>query len=207
MNTPVTFPPFAPKLKLTRRTPDGGVTGSGETRSPFQESATQPAQPASQTAQPEAAADATLSAPRAGSQSSEREFSGPIRLTESADSSAPFCRPGSTGISTAPIQPDVALQNGWDQLKRARALLEAEQMDLRNQRMAVRELEGEVARRELTLRVREQALKEREAAFAAAQSAAQAAARVEEKESPSAVSKLTRAPFDIARSVFGGAAK
>lgn len=194
MSTPITFPPFAPKLKLARRTPESHPADAAvaESQAPFQSDA------ASQSEQTKLE-QGDLPASNAVSQSSTQGFAGRVRLTESADSMAPFYRPG--GSSTAPAQGDFGLQNGWDQLKRARALLEAEQKDLRDQRLSLRELEGQVARREMMLKAREQAMEEREAAFRAAQVPAK------EEGSPSAVTRLTRAPFEIARSVFGAGSK
>lgn len=91
-----------------------------------------------------------------------------------------------------------ALQTAWDKLYRARALLEAEQAHLRDDRIA---LQGEL-----------DALDSRERAIAAhelriRQIEQQAALAKEEeadaKETESPMARLTRAPFDMARSVFG----
>ena len=91
-----------------------------------------------------------------------------------------------------------ALHAAWDKLYRARAILEAEQAHLRDDRIA---LQGEL-----------DALDSRERAIAAhelriRQSEQQAALAKEEeadaKETESPMARLTRAPFDMARSVFG----
>lgn len=91
-----------------------------------------------------------------------------------------------------------ALQAAWDKLYRARTILEAEQNHLRDDRIA---LQGEID----ALDAREQALAAREMRHK--QLEMKAALDLEEaqdqKESESTLSKLTRAPFDIAKSVFG----
>lgn len=120
------------------------------------------------------------------------------RAADASESQAPFFhRPG----TAAPMQNDLALQTGWEQLKRARALFEDEQKALRERRMALDELEVKLARREASIAAREQVMRERETQAAAERDAAAAT------ESQSVVTKLTRAPFDLARSVFGGGEK
>jgi len=91
-----------------------------------------------------------------------------------------------------------ALQAAWDKLYRARALLEAEQAHLRDDRIA---LQGELD----ALEVRRQAVIAREARVQ--QMELNAALDKEEaedaRETKSTMSKLTRAPFEMARQVFG----
>jgi hypothetical protein len=91
-----------------------------------------------------------------------------------------------------------ALQAAWDKLYRARAILEAEQAHIRDDRIV---LQGEVD----ALEAREHAVGARELRIR--QIELRAAIELEEekdqKESESTITKLTRAPFDIARSVFG----
>ena len=91
-----------------------------------------------------------------------------------------------------------ALQAAWDKLYRARSILEAEQAHLRDDRIA---LQGEVE----VIVAREQAVAARELRIQ--QIEMQLALDLEEKkdeeESRSALNKLTHAPFDIARSMFG----
>lgn len=90
-----------------------------------------------------------------------------------------------------------ALQAAWDKLFRARAILEAEQAHLRDDRL---NLQGDID----ALNERIRAVEARELRLQ--QIEMQAALEKEEvqdaRESQSAISKLTRAPFDIARSVF-----
>jgi hypothetical protein len=91
-----------------------------------------------------------------------------------------------------------ALHVAWDKLYKARSILEAEQVHLRDDRIALQgevdqlqEREQHVAARELRMQQMEY---QAQLAIAEAQDA---------KDSESALSKLTRAPFDMARSVFG----
>ena len=106
--------------------------------------------------------------------------------------------------SVAPFEGDssnpygyAALQAAWDKLYRARALLEAEQAHLRDDRIA---LQGEVD----ALEVRRQAVIARELRIQQMQlKEALDKEEAEEKESQSTMKKLTRAPFEIARQVFG----
>lgn len=124
----------------------------------------------------------------------ERANASPAPATSTT--AAPFSRPS----SRTPFGDDNALQTGWEKLHRAREILEAEQTHLRDDRIAVREQEAAVKRREAAVAQREAALAEREAIVAAATAKAATPAPVEEE---SAVSRLTSAPFKIARAVLG----
>jgi hypothetical protein len=91
-----------------------------------------------------------------------------------------------------------SLQEAWDKLYKARAILEAEQNHLRDDRIA---LQGEIdllAGREHAVATRELRIRqiELEAAIALED-------EEEARQSQSAITRLTRAPFDMARSVFG----
>jgi thioesterase domain-containing protein len=91
-----------------------------------------------------------------------------------------------------------ALQVGWDKLYKARSILEAEQAHLRDDRIV---LQGEfdlIQQREQDVAARELRIQQMEYQMQLAIADAQA-----EKDNESALSKLTRAPFDMARSVFG----
>jgi uncharacterized protein (DUF3084 family) len=90
-----------------------------------------------------------------------------------------------------------SLQEAWDKLYKARAILEAEQNHLRDDRIA---LQGEVD----ALDAREQNVAARELRIQQIelQAALARADEEDERESASTIRKLTRAPFDIARSVF-----
>jgi hypothetical protein len=115
-------------------------------------------------------------------------------------STVPFARPG----SRAPFGDEAALQAGWEKLHRAREILEAEQNHLRVDRMTIREQEAAVKRRE-------QAVAEREMQVAAWEARTQTAGPAAEPEEPvasehtmSAVTRLTRAPFNLARTMLSG---
>jgi hypothetical protein len=88
-----------------------------------------------------------------------------------------------------------SLQEAWDKLYRARALLEAEQAHLRDDRITMQGERDSIDARERALAARETRLlqMENEAAFERAE--AECA-----KDSESAIMRLTKAPF---RSVFG----
>ncbi len=111
----------------------------------------------------------------------------------------PFHRPS----SGSPFHDDASLQAAWEKLHRAREILEAEQKNLRDERITMRELELQMKRREELVAEREARLAEREALVVAAAGVA-APAIAEQMAHESAVSRLTRVPFDMARSVFGG---
>ena len=103
--------------------------------------------------------------------------------------------------SRAPFNEDAALQAAWEKLHRAREILEAEQKNLRDDRITIREMEIMVKRREEEVTEREARLAEREALVTAAMPLT---AAVSENAEVSKVSRITRMPFDVARSVFGG---
>jgi hypothetical protein len=91
-----------------------------------------------------------------------------------------------------------SLQEAWDKLYKARAILEAEQNHLRDDRIALQgEIDG-LASREHAVAVRELRIHQLEL-NAALDRAEEEDARAEQ----STIAKLTRAPFDMARSVFG----
>lgn len=95
---------------------------------------------------------------------------------------------------------DPALQGAWEKVHRAREILEAEQRNMRDDRIAIRDLEAQVKQREAAVAERELCLTEREALIVAAMPVPGSSA---DEAAMSAVSRLTRAPFTLARSVFG----
>ncbi len=107
--------------------------------------------------------------------------------------------------SVAPFEGDssnpygyAALQAAWDKLYRARALLEAEQAHLRDDHIAFQgELDALELRRQ-AIAAREVRIQQHEIKAALDKEEAE-----EEKSSESTMAKLTRAPFEIARQVFG----
>ena len=90
-----------------------------------------------------------------------------------------------------------SLQEAWDKLYKARSILEAEQNHLRDDRIV---LQGEID----ALNAREQNVAARELRIQQVELQAELARADEEerKASESPFSKLTRAPFRMARSVF-----
>ena len=123
-------------------------------------------------------------------------------LAGGSRSSTPFLRPS----SHAPFVDDSALQAAWEKMHRAREILEAEQKNLLEDRIALQGMEKQLKRREEAVAAREARLVEREALVAAATPAPRAEP-VDGEQSMSAVTKITRAPFDMARSVFRGKKK
>lgn len=103
--------------------------------------------------------------------------------------------------SRTPFTEDPNLQVAWEKLHRAREIFEAEQKNLRDDRIAMQEMEVMIKRREEALAERETRLAEREALVTAATAVP---VPVAEEAPVSAVSRITRMPFDVARSVFGG---
>lgn len=98
--------------------------------------------------------------------------------------------------SRTPFADEVALHGAWEKLHRARELLDAEQAHLRDDRMAVRDQEEALKRREQELALREARLAEREALVAAATPPPASI------ETQSAMTRFTRAPFELARAVL-----
>ncbi len=93
---------------------------------------------------------------------------------------------------------ETALEAAWDKLYRARTLLEAEQVLVRDDRIALQGVLDEIIRREEAVSARELAIQQLELRKALDQEEA-----ADEKAERSTIAKLTQAPFDIARSVFG----
>lgn len=186
----ITFPPFAPKLKLERKPAEKGAANLAEGQGALRER------------------EQALQKQEEGQRNREKE--NPVRPEPAAASpsasrpvtAAPFQRPG----SVQPFADDGALHMGWDQLHRARALFESEQDALRRDRAGLRQFSDELKVREAKLEaraesvtLREQAVAERETALAATTPPDAPPVHTEE----SAVARLTRAPFAIARSVLG----
>lgn len=92
-----------------------------------------------------------------------------------------------------------ALHAAWEKLHRARELLEVEQKHLVDDRLVLQE-------NERVLKQREAALSAREAKIAAREQALPAPAKPKPKKAPSTMETLTRAPFAMAKSVFGAKA-
>jgi len=104
----------------------------------------------------------------------------------------------------APFEADPALQAAWEKLHRARELLEAEQNHMRDERLAAREKENEMKRREAAVTKREGWVVDRERLIAEATPIIDEAQPIAAEQTMSAVTRLTRGPFNMARSMFGG---
>ncbi len=201
----VTFPPRPPALKLTRsvapHTPeDHGTSEFEEERRQLAEDHEALRVREENLRDYEArlrAIQASIDESRAAA--SVRPVESPASMPRTA---AAFARPA----SRAPFESDVALQAAWEKLHRAQELFEAERSHLRDERMVSHEREAAVKRREVAVAQREMRLVEREAAVMAAVQTEKAPANqpVAAEHTISAVTRLTRAPFDMARSVFGG---
>jgi DNA repair exonuclease SbcCD ATPase subunit len=195
MNEEITFPPRAPTLKLARPSAEKWAATLAEERRRLQEDQEALRERESNLREYEARLrelQADLDAARASGAGSQAPMS-----TGSRAPHPQFHRP----TSHSPFTDDTGLQAAWEKLHRAHEIFEAEQSHLRDDRIAVSELAVAVKRREEAVAARELRLAEREALVAAA--IPQVITNAASSE-PSAVSKLTRAPFNLARSVFGG---
>lgn len=96
------------------------------------------------------------------------------------------------GVSQMPFSSDSLLASSWEKFHRARAILESEQKQMRDERMMMREAEVSMKRRELALADREERVAAREKQFAAPEQ--------KEKKPPTAMERLTKGPFFGTRS-------
>lgn len=200
MNSPITFPPPAPELKLTRSAEKWAATLAEERRrlQEDQEALREREANLREYEMRLRALQAEIEAGRTVPATSAAHATPSIRAGGAA-SASPF-RPS----SRAPFVDDAALQAAWEKLHRARELLEAEQTHLRDDRIAMRDLELSLKRREEAIEAREARLAEREALVVAATPAAAAAVGVEAPAEEGALSKFTKAPFKTARAVLRG---
>ncbi len=106
-------------------------------------------------------------------------------------SASPFVRTMSGNPFAGSATTDSALEAAWSKFHRARALLESEQNQLRDDRLVLRDLEQTLKHREDELAAREMRVAQRESELATASVPA-----------PSAVQRLTQAPFLAAKAVF-----
>jgi hypothetical protein len=122
------------------------------------------------------------------------------RRDQSSASRPPMSLEGSEHSEGTEMHPrdETALEAAWDKLYRARSLLEAEQIHVRDDRIALQGVLDEIIRREEAVSAREVQIQQYEL-----RKTLDAEEAADEKEERSAISKLTQAPFDIARSVFG----
>lgn len=196
MNPPVTFPTPAPELKLQRPSTDKWAATLAEERRRLQEDQ-----------------DALRERETNLREYEERLRNWQAQLDAGRHGMIPAAqglRASLPGLSFTPAAApaagnDAALQNAWEKLHRAREILEAEQNHLRDDRLVLREMEATVKRREEAVAQREAELAEREKLILAAtpSTGSNPPMDVSEDGSVSTVARLTRAPFGLARSVFG----
>lgn len=101
--------------------------------------------------------------------------------------------------------PAPAPHDAWQKLLRARELLEVEQKNLRDDRITLQGYEQQLRERETRLAEREARVNAREQALAVAPRPEAPAVPVRAKPTK-AIDSLTRAPFALAKSVFGAKA-
>lgn len=109
-------------------------------------------------------------------------------------SAAPF----DAGQVQDPHSP-VALQAAWDKLYRARSILEAEQAHLRDDRIAIQGAVEELEMRLQAVIAREERVRQLELKAQLDREDAE-----EARNEQSAIARITKAPFVMARSVFTG---
>jgi hypothetical protein len=192
MDSIITFPPPGPDLRLSRPPTAKWAATLAEERLRFQEDQEAMRVREENLREYEARLRLLQAEIEAGRSGSPATPVPPVARS----TPAPFQRPS----SRAPFSDDPALASAWEKLHRAREILEAEQRNLRDDRISIHELEIMVKQRAEEVAEREARLAQREALVTAA-----AAPTPESKEEPvSRVTRITRAPFDMARSVFGG---
>ncbi len=192
MNSTITFPPAEPTLKLPRPSAEKWAATLAEERRRLQEDQ----DALREREQNLRDYEARLRSLQAEIEAGRTAVTDPA-ATETRPATAGFTRPS----SRAPFQDDSALQAAWEKLHRAREIMEAEQRNLRDDRLATRELEQQVKQREEAVAAREQAVAEREALIIAATPPPQPMGG---EHGMSAATLFTRGPFNMARSVFRG---
>ena len=189
MNSAITFPSPAPTLKLARPSAEKWAATVAEERRRLQE-------------------DHDILRER---EANLRDYEARLRAWQAeldAGRAVASVAPAATvplarASSRTPFTDDAALQAAWEKLHRARELLEAEQAHLRDDRISLKEQQDQLKQHQQELDERETRLAEREALILAA-TPEPVAAPVASEHTMSAVTRLTKAPFDIARSMFGG---
>ncbi|MSU22639.1 MAG: hypothetical protein EXS32_02335 [Opitutus sp.] len=188
MNSTITFPPLAPALKLTRPPTEKWAATLAEERRRLQED---------QEALREREANLRDYETRLRALQAELETGRAAPPTAARIAAKPFLRP----TSAAPFSDDAALQVAWEKFYRARELMEAEQSHLRDDRISTSGTTAEMRRREAAVTAREARVAAQEAALAASELKREPIAS---EHTMSAMTRLTRAPFEMARSVFRG---
>lgn len=182
MNSPITFPPPAPTLKLVRPSAEKWAANLAEERRRLQEDHDVLREREENLRDYEA----RLRALQAEIEASRQGITAPAMVAMAASAPAtamPFHRPS----SLTPFGDEVALKAGWEKLHRARELLEVEQTHMRHERVVLHDQLEALKQREDAVAAREAAVSEREALITAAQPVA----------GESAMSRLTTAPFQF----------
>jgi hypothetical protein len=107
----------------------------------------------------------------------------------------------STSVSPFPAG-ELSLQTAWDKLIRARELLESEQTHFRDDRLVMKAELADLNRRQANLATREAMIAAREEQLAAHEPAV--AEPIAGQHTMSVMTRLTRSPFALARSVLRG---
>jgi DNA repair exonuclease SbcCD ATPase subunit len=191
MNSTITFPPVAPVLKLTRPPAEKWAATLAEERRRLQEDHEALREREANLRDYEARLRALQAELEAG------RVAPPVTTRATA---APFLR----SSSKAPFMDDAGLQAAWEKLHRAREILEAEQRHMRDERIVLSEKDADVQQRAQAVAAREARVAAREELIAAATPPATVPSGepVASEHTMSAVTRLTRAPFNLARSVF-----
>lgn len=192
--TQAPFPSNQPALKLSRRSVTTSPLEGGSTTAPFETMA-----------QRDIASDLAALQER---EANLREYEVRLRAwQDELDARAGQPSFGATGApfprasSQSPFS-ESDLAAAWQKFHRARALLEAEQNQMRDERMVMRDTEARLRAREAALAEREAKLKEREMLLTITVGAAEKAAEpTPEPEKPmSTIQRLTQAPWAVFKS-------
>jgi DNA repair exonuclease SbcCD ATPase subunit len=189
MNPIITFPPAEPALKLPRVSAEKWAETLAEERRRLQED---------QEALREREENLREYEARLRALQAEIDANRTPVPRASTGSSPGFQRPS----SRTPFQDDPGLQAAWEKLHRAREILEAEQTHLRDDRMSLREQQAAMKLREQAVAEREMRIAAREAALAETRGPAEPEPIASEHTMSAAVTRLTLAPFNMAKSVF-----
>ena len=197
MNSTITFPPARPVLKLTRASAAKSPVAPSDQK--WAATLTEERRRLLEDQEALRVREDNLREyeSRLRTLQAELEAGGAVVNSSARGSVTPFVRPS----SKAPFENDTALQAAWEKLHRARELLEAEQTHMRDERIILHEQQTDMKRREESVAAREARVVEQEALIAAA---APTAEPIAGEHTMSAMTRLTRAPFSMARSVFGG---
>ncbi len=188
MNSPITFPPSSPVLKLARPSAEKWAATLAEERRRLQED---------HDALREREANLRDYEARLRNLQAEIEASRPAAARATV---TPF-RPS----SRTPFADDPALAAGWEKLHRARELLEVEQLHLRDERIMLHGQAEALKQRETQVIAREIEVVQRESLLAEVPDAEPQP--IAGEHTISAMTRLTTAPFRMARSVLLGKKK